>query len=268
MPSVPAQRNAQTTLTEGFTVVELIVVMVLTMLFSGMVITFAIDFWGSEASLQNSTETLVTRQNAGDILRTNLERAQGLIEQNSIPDSNTEVSDPSNASGTYWLTLHAVPTTITMPAANAAAPVFYFTSPSTDTSHNLIMNGAQPYYDEFVLYMDGTTKRLLLRTLVNPNANGDRLQTTCPEAIASSTCPGDRIVADDVASVSTKYFSKSGNSIDHDSIVDPNTGAYIGPDFPAVEVVEITVNIARKAVIHGTNDTTNSTTIRVAFRNG
>ncbi len=265
---ITPETNRHLSTQEGFTVVELVVVMVLTMLFSGMVMTFAIDYWGSETSLQSSNETLVTRQNASDTLRINLERATGLIIQNSIADPNTEVSDPSNASGSYWLALHAVPSTINMPAANTAAPVFYFTAPSTDTSHNLIMNGAQPYYDEFVLYLDGSTKQLLLRTLVNPSAAGDLLQTTCPAAIASAGCPGDRIVAEEVSSVQTKYFSKSGNEINYDSIVDPNTGAYIGPDFPSVEVVEITINITRKAIIHGTSDTTDSTTIRVAFRNG
>ncbi len=268
MSTLELQPNSRASIQTGFTVVELLVVMILTMFFSGMVITFAIDYWGSEASLQNSNETLITRQTAGDILRMDLEQATGLIIQNSIADPNTEVSDPSNASGSYWIALHAVPSTITMPAATAAAPVFYFASPSTDTSHNLIMNGTQPYYDEFILYLDGSSKELLLRTLVNPSATGDRLQTTCPAAIASAGCPGDRIVAEDVSSVATKYFSKSGNEINYESIIDPNTGAYIGPDFPSVEVVEITVNIARRAIIHGTNDTTDSTTIRVAFRNG
>lgn len=252
----------------GFTVVELITVMTLTLLFSGMIMTFALDYWGSVASLQNSNETLITRQNAGDILRSHLERSSGLIIQNSIPDPNTEVADPGQASGAFWLPLHAVPTTTTMPASPAFAPIFYFTAPSTDSSHLWIMNGAQPYYDEFVLYLDGNTKQLRVRTLASPSASGNRLKTTCPEAMVTSACEGDRLVASDVYSVVTKYYSRSGNQVDYQSIIDTTTGAYIGPDFPSVEVIEVTINLKRPATIHGTSDTTNATTVRVALRNG
>lgn len=256
--------NAQ----RGFTVVELVVVMTMTMLFSGLVLTFAIDYWGSTANLKNSNETLISRQTAGDTLRSNLERSSGLVLQNSIGDANSAVSDPSEPSGAYWITLHAVPQTITMPAADAYSPVFYFTAPSTDGDHEWIMNGEQPYYDEFVLYLDGATRRLLLRTLAHPSATGNTRQTTCPAGLSSSSCPGDRIVAEDVTSVETQYFSRSGNTINHESITDTDTGEFIGPDFPSVEVVEITLNLRRKATIQGTNDTTNATTVRVALRNG
>ena len=56
--------------------------------------------------------------------------------------------------------------------------------------------------------------------------------------------------------------------IDWTSITDPLTGAYIGPDFPSVEVVELTINLGRKAVIKGAQDTSNQTIVRVALRNG
>lgn len=252
----------------GFTVVELIVVMTLTLLFSGMVLTFAIDYWGSTANLKNSNETLISRQTAGDVLRSNLERSSGLIIQNSIGDANSAVSDPSEPSGAYWQPLHAVPGSITMPAPGSYAPVMYFIAPSTDSNHNWIMNGEQPFYDEFVLYLDGDTRQLLMRTLTNPGASGNRRQTSCPTIAVTSSCPGDRIVSEDVASVTTQYFSRSGNTIDYESIIDTDTGEFIGPDFPSVEVVELTLTLSRRATIQGTNDTTNMTTVRVALRNG
>ncbi len=252
----------------GFTVVELIVVMTLTLIFSGLVLNFALDYWGSTTSLKNSNETLITRQTAADTLRSNLERAAGLIGQNSIGDTNTAVSDPSEPSGSYWLTLHAVPQTISIPADGAYAPVFYYTAPSTDTNHQWIMNGLEPFYDEFVLYLDGSSKELLLRTLANPSASGNRRETSCPKPAVTTTCPGDRIVSGDISSVETKYFSHSGNTIDYQSIVDTDTGAYIGPDFQSVEVVEVKLNLFRKATINGTNDTSASTTVRIALRNG
>lgn len=252
----------------GFTIVELIVVMVLTVAFSALVLTFMIDFWRSVASLENDSETLVTRQNAGDRLRDTLNAASQLVTQNSITDAHANVPDPSDVSGTHWLIIHAVPSSITMPASGSYTPVFYFTAPSVNSSKSFIMNGSQPYYDEFVLYLNGSTKQLLLRTLVNPSASGDRLTTSCPSSAASASCPADTVIGSDITSINTRYFSRSGNTIDYTSITDPSTGAYIGPDFPAVEVVELTLHLKRTSVVHNGADTINQTIVRVALRNG
>jgi len=248
----------------GFTLVELVIGMTFALMFTALVLSFMITFWSGAATLENNTETFVTRQNAGDKLRDTLNVATGLIEQNSIADANPEVA----ADSSHWELIHAIPGTISMPASSDFAPVFYFESPSVDSSKHFIMNGAQPYYDEFVLYLDGSTKQLLLRTLVNPSATGDRLTTSCPASAATATCPADSIVADDITSVGTRYFSRSGNTIDYTSITDPITGDYIGPDFPSVEVVEITLNLGRASTVNGGELTQNETIIRVALRNG
>jgi hypothetical protein len=129
------------------------------------------------------------------------------------------------------------------------------------------MNGAQPYEDEYVLYMDGSTKKLLLRSLANSNAPGNRLVTSCPPALATSTCPADKVIAENLASIDTRYFSRTGNLIDWTSVYDINTSTYIGPDFTSVDVIELKLNITKKAIFQQTNSTINSTTIRVALRN-
>lgn len=251
----------------GFTLVELLVAMILTVAFSILVLSFMIDFWRSTATLQSDSETLVTRQNAGDRLRTALNVGTHLIDQNSIVDLNADDPDPSDGTGTFWVLIHAIPSSITMPASGSITPVFYFEAPSVNSSESLIMNGTQPYYDEFVLYLKGSTKQMLMRTLANPNATGDKLTTSCPPPLASSSCPPDTVIAGDVTSVDTRYFSRSGNTVDYTSVTDPSTGGYIGPDFPAVDVVELTLHIGRKSVVHGGQDTSNETIVRVALRN-
>jgi prepilin-type N-terminal cleavage/methylation domain-containing protein len=253
---------------KGFTLVELLVVIVLTVAFSTIVLSFMIDFWRGTATLENDSETLVSRQNAGDRLRETLNAASQLISQNSISDTHANVPDPSDASSTHWLLIHAIPGNTPMPASGSATPLFYFNAPSVDSSKNFIMNGSQPYSDEFVLYLNGSSKQLFLRTLVNPSASGDRLKTSCPPAIATSSCPADTAIAGDITSVDTRYFSRSGTSINYTSITDPSTGAFIGPDFPVVEVVELTLHLKRTSTLHGGIDTTNETIVRVALRNG
>lgn len=250
----------------GFTIPELLIMMIVTAILTTLVITFALNFWSSTATLENDSTTLATRLNVGDALREQLNAAIGLINQNSIVDSNAEVVDPVAGSG-YWLTLHAVPETITMPSSGYAA-LMYFNAPSVTTSKNFIMNGAQPYQDEFVLYLDGSTKQLKLRTLVNPGATGDELKTSCPAPLATTSCPADRVLADSITSIDTVYYSRSGNIINYQSITDPLTGNYIGPDFPSVEVVQLTIHLYQKSTLGGGTNTSNEVIVRVAFRNG
>ena len=216
--------------------------------------------------MQNSSDTLVTRQNLGDSLRNRLNVATTLLNQNSIPDVNTMAADPLEVSGSFWQVLHAVPDTIAMPAKGTYAPVLYYEAPVLDTNKNFVMRGVSPYQDEFVLYLDGTTKQLKLRTLANPEASGNRLATTCPQA--SGGCAADAVLADDISAVTLKYFSKSGNIINRNDVLDPEKGLPIGPDFPDVEVVELTITLKKRAVIKGTATSESNTNIRVALRNG
>jgi type II secretory pathway pseudopilin PulG len=252
----------------GFTLVELIIVMGITLLVTATVLSFAIDFWGSSTSLQNDSTSFIDRNNAGDRLRDSLNVASGLIMQNSITDANAMKPDPSDASNTHWLLIHAVPGSVAIGNSGTYTPLFYYQAPAIDSSKNIILNGANPYTNEFVLYLNGTTKQMLMRSLGNTAATGNTTKTTCPAASATSTCLPDRVIANDVSSVDLRYFSRSGNLIDYTSIIDPDTGLYIGPDFTSVEVVELTIHEKIKATIHGAQDTINAATIRVALRNG
>lgn len=251
---------------QGFTIVELLSVMAVTTLFVGLIMFFTFSYWRYGFLMEADLDTFVTRLNAGDYLRESLGTSSGLIVQNSIPDPNAHNPDPAIASGQYWTPLHAVPGTQSA-GGSGTTPFLYFSRLSVNTSGNIIMNGTQPYEDEYVLYLDGPTKRLLVRALANPNAPGNRLLTSCPPAIATAACPADKVLVQDLASVESKYFSRTGNTINHTSIVDPDTGAYIGPDFPVVDVVEVVLNITKKPIFQKTNATQNKTTIRIALRN-
>jgi len=70
-----------------------------------------------------------------------------------------------------------------------------------DTSRNYIIDTdtGSPYNNELVYFKSGTT--LYKRTLANPNAVGNSLVTSCPAALASSSCPEDRRLIDDLDSM-------------------------------------------------------------------
>lgn len=252
---------------DGFTIPELLSTMIVTALFTTLILFFAFSYWRYGALMEADLDTLVTRLNAGDYLRESLSTSSGAIIQNSLPDSHTNNPDPAISSNLYWTPLHAIPGNKPIGANGTTTPLLYYKRHSVNTSGALIMNGLQPYEDEYVLYLDGSTKQLRVRSLANPSAPGNRLSTSCPPSVATAICPADKTIATDLASIDIRFFSKSGNLIDYTSVVDPNTGLYAGPDCPTVEVIEFTLNITKKPFLQQTNATSSSTIIRIALRN-
>lgn len=251
----------------GFTISELLVVIILTSLLTLIIMLFTFSLWRTSATQEANIDTLLTRFNASDKLRELIGTSTGLIIQNGLNDGRAMVTDPANPGGNYWLPIHAIPGNKPMSSSGNYTPLIYLRRFSANSSGQYIMNGTQPYEDEFVLYMDGSTKSLMQRTIANPSASGNRLKTSCPSTYASASCPSDKVIASDITSIDTRYFSRTGNLVDFTSITDPNTGLYAGPDFTAVEVVELTFHLSKKPYFSDTNPTQNSTVVRIALRN-
>lgn len=252
---------------DGFTIPEMLTVLVVTGVFSGLLLFFTFSYWRYGALMEADMDTFITRLNAGDVLRELVSSSTGMIIQNSLADSNVLVPDPADTTGNYWVPIHAIPGNIPAGGSGTFTSVAYFKRMSFNSSNNPIMNGTRPYEDEYILYLDGTTKELKLRTIANPAATGNKLRTSCPTASVSSICPADRVVAGDIESIDLRFFSRTGNPINHTSAYDPDTGEYIGPDYPAVEVMEFKLTLTKKPFLQTTNATRTSTIIRIALRN-
>ena len=252
---------------KGFTLPEILVVLVLSGLFSGLILFFGFSFWRYGYLLEADLDTLVTRLNAGDFLRESFSSSSGLVIQNGIPDPNPNNPDPADATNSYWEPIHAVPGNKPIGAPGSTTPLVYYKRFSVNTSGAVVMNGSQPFEDEYILYLNGTTKELLVRTLANPNATANRLKTSCSPASSTPSCPEDKVIAGDISSVDLRYFSRSGNLIDHTSLFDTTTNTYVGPDFTSVEVIEFNIHLAKKPIFQKTNATLNDTVIRIALRN-
>lgn len=258
---------------QGFTLPELIVVMVLTILLSGLLFQFAIGYARFNTVAQSDSIAFVERLNVSDYLRENLGLSSGLISQNSIADANANVPDGGNPN--YWRLMHAIKGTFGN--TSSVTPLLYYKKPSLNTSGNVVYNGTLAYEDEFILYHDGPSKELRVRTLANPSVASNRATSSCPAAIATSGCPADKVLINDIVSVALRYFSRSGNDISFNSIDSlgnipctapgPDYTGCEGADFPSVEVVELTVNLSKKPLGVSTNTTQSATVIRVALRN-
>jgi prepilin-type N-terminal cleavage/methylation domain-containing protein len=252
---------------QGFTLPEVVIVLSITAIFSSLILFFAFSYWRYGSLMEADLDTFVTRLNAGDILRENISSSTGMVIQNSIPDSYAHVTDPDDATNTFWQPIHAIPGNTPMAAEDEFTPIAYFKRMSFDSTGEAIINEEQPYEDEYILYLDGSEKRLMMRVLANPNAPNNRATSTCPPPSATPTCPRDRLIAADVASVDLRFFSRTGGLIDYTAAYDPDIGEYIGPDYPSVEVVEFKLNLTQKSFLQTTNATNNSTIIRIALRN-
>jgi prepilin-type N-terminal cleavage/methylation domain-containing protein len=249
----------------GFTLIELLIVIVSSTIFFTLVFDFFWQYWQYAERAQTDQEVLTTRLDASDYIRNTVGTTSGLIDQNGIPDPNANVPDPT-AGSNYWLAIHPVPQTVTT-SSSADQPILYFRRYSQDAHNNFIYSGTSPYEDEYVLYLNKKGE-IRTRTLANSSATGDSLKTSCPPASATTTCHADKLIIDSVSSIAVRYFSRSGNLLDYTPYFDTNLGAYVnGPDFPAVEVIEYTVNVSKKAFTQSKNTTKSSTIIRIALRN-
>lgn len=251
----------------GFTIPELLVVIILTSFFTTLLFSFIFQYLQIGYISSASLDTYVSRLNAGDILRESVGTSSGLITQNSLADTHTVIPDTSIASGNFWIPIHAIPVTTSLGATGTYTSLMYYRRFAVNSTNNLIMNGSQPYEDEYVLYLDSTNKQVLLRTIANPNATGDKAVSSCLPANATASCPADKIVAREISQVSLRYFSRTGNTIDYTSSTDPSSGQYNGPDYPSVEAVEFTLRFSVKPIFQKTNAVQSSTVIRVALRN-
>lgn len=263
----------------GFTIPELLTAVILSGFFASLILYFGFSYWRYSSLLEADTDTLVTRLDANDYLRDKLGTTSGLINQNSLADTHAMNTDPVLGSS-YWIPMHSVPGT-TLATGSGTAPLMYFKRLATNSSGAYIMNGANPYENEYILYINRATKQLLVRTLANPAATGNILKTSCPPASATTSCPADKVIVDNLVSIDRKYFSRFDATIDFTATndgINPCSGGSEGQyggtytgctgyDFQAVEVVELTLHIAEKTFLQQANSTQNDTVIRVALRN-
>ena len=254
----------------GITVVELLIVIVVTGMLTGLIFEFSFGYWKQGVYSQTEINAITERLNASDYLRENLSASTGLENQNSVGDDNVLAPDPADVTGKYWLKIHAYKGLISN--TSGVTPVLYFKRYSIDSTQKIIFNGQLPYEDDYVVYMDAPTKQLRVRVIANKDAPGNVTKTTCMPATA--TCAADRVLANDVTGMDMRYFTKAGLDITYsetqvtDTSVVPNvTYTVYGPDYPVVEVVEMTMKLSK--VPQNTKNTvfSTSTIIRVALRN-
>lgn len=265
---------------DGFTLVEMIIVIVMTTVLSMIIFAIGYQYLKQAASLSARTNFYHDRLNVADYLRQNIGLSTGLLNQNSIDDSNRLVADPADATNTRWKLIHAIPGSFGV--TGSVTPIVYYSQDALRTDGTPIMNGATAYQNEFIMYHDGPSSELRIRSLANPDATDNATKTTCTTATA--TCPKDKVLLTGVQTIEMRYFSRSGEDIDfRDSCdpdvyycagtsppaceqVEPYTGCN-GLDFSQVEVAQFKLKVKKKVESDASRSIYNTTIIRIALRN-
>lgn len=172
----------------GFTLVELMVAItvfaVIGVVFLGLIANYFVVITRNN----ELTEMTINSQN---LLRTTVEN----IRFGNGVETTNQITDP-NAPAGGWNT-------------SEASFVIVLEVPAVDNSHNYIIDPGtgSPYMNELVYYKNGTD--LMERTLANPNATGNTLETTCPSSLATSTCPADTLLATYVSSMTFTMYDQN-----------------------------------------------------------
>lgn len=175
---------------KGFTVVELVVgVSVGTILFLAFMVAMTNQF--VIITKNNAASDMAT--NSQNLLRSTIEALRvgnGVRQTNTIYDTNAPNGGWNTSNSNF---------------------VIVIATPALDSSRNYIIDPdtGSPYMNELVYYKSGDT--LMERQLANPNATGNTLITTCPTALASPSCPPDKLLGNYMQSMSFTLYDQDNN---------------------------------------------------------
>lgn len=265
---------------DGFSLVEMLIVVIMTSVLSLIIFGMGFQYIKQAASLTAKSNFYADRLNVSDYLRQNVGLSTGLLNQNSIIDATTRTPDPADGTNTHWSKLHAIPGSFGSPTT--ITPIIYYSQDALRSDGTAIMNGASAYQNEFILYHDGPSSELRIRSLANPSAAQNKTHTTC--TTATPTCQKDKVLLSGVQTVEMRYFSRSGDDIDFRSSCDPvvfycagntpigcNQAAPYdgcnGLDFSQVEVAQFKLKVKKVIESDANHSIYSSTIIRVALRN-
>jgi type II secretory pathway pseudopilin PulG len=180
----------------GFTVPELIISITIIAVISVSLLAIITNYF---ATMTRNNLLIDMTVNSQNLLRATVEQ---LRYGAGVRQTNT-ITDPNAPSG--WNTSNS-------------AFVIIIAVPAVDASNNYIIDPdtGEPYNNELVYFKQGTD--LYRRTLAHPDATGNKLKTSCPESSASSTCPADIKLIEDLQDMIFTLYDQD-NAITTDPVL-------------------------------------------------
>lgn len=178
---------------QGFTLVELLI----SMSIIGILVVLVSDYYVSRTIDQARNDTLL-------ILQANTKQALETVARDARASTHISASNqyPDLNKPAGWT------------STSGSGATVVFAVPAKDSVLNLIY--ADPVghtaleTNDIIYFVDPTTKTLFKRIIRNPTS-GNVAISTCPQVAVTPSCPQDAKVIDDVANLSTVYYTSSGN---------------------------------------------------------
>ncbi|MEX0881357.1 MAG: hypothetical protein WEC17_02230 [Candidatus Saccharimonadales bacterium] len=178
----------------GYTVPELTISIVILGILIVSLFSFSTYYFTNVTRYNSFVEMSADAQN---LLRATVEQLRygaGVRQSNTVSDPNAPVGGWNTSNASF---------------------VIIIAVPAIDSDRNYIIDSAtgSPYNNELVYFKDGTT--LYRRTLAHPDAVGNTLKTSCPEALSSPSCPADNKLVENLDSmVFTLYDQDDATTTD------------------------------------------------------
>lgn len=169
----------------GYTLVEVLIVVTVMGILLAVIGTFALGSFTQTSVESVRASQLGESQIAMDRVINDIRLAAGADSTNRWPDAN-------NSAGTL--------------AWSSNANTLVLATIATNASNNVIFADASKYISEknSTIYFV-KNGNLYKRVLAAPVA-GNSAKTSCPQAVASASCPADKLMLSNVVSFSLKYF--------------------------------------------------------------
>lgn len=181
----------------GFTLPELIIVMLVISILSLTTANFIVDWLQQSSLAQARTSLLLSSQNAVTNIDNDIELSGSVDTSNRWPDPNGPGGNQFGwSSGTQVLILAKI---------------------ATDSTGNVIFSDQAKYItqkDDIIYFLSGTT---LYRRVLKSTSSNDAAKTTCPQSDATVACPADQVIAKNVSSLSIVYYDANNNAVTPDN---------------------------------------------------
>lgn len=181
-----SKKNAQS----GFTIVELLLAVAIASIISTVLLAVSLTFFADTARSQATAQMSVDSHFMLRAIIEDLRLSDSVAVANTLTDSNEPVGG--------WTT-------------SDLKNVLVINRPATTANNDIIYNSStgNPYNNQFIYFI--SNKTLYKRVLHNPSAAGNNSTTTCPEALATTTCPPDREYSKYVDDLTLEFFDSSNN---------------------------------------------------------
>lgn len=178
----------------GITLIELVVVTVVISTLGLILMNFMIDKLVQNARLNAEADLQLQAKLTLDTVNSEIKHSTGADDTNRWEDENAPVAgDPFSWTGDDT-------TLILARVAQDADGNILFQHPNSYTT----------YKDNIIYFRENNT---LYKRILAADAADNAAVTTCPEDQASSSCPADPVMAENVDTFTVTYFDNEGNEV-------------------------------------------------------